>query len=105
MQNSKLCYACGAELAGPFQPKIVVSRVSAPDRGGAEEKGEPEALKIAARSWVCPGCGLLHWYADDGDLDRLLEQAASNDLRISSPGSSYQRRTQILRMLRRVRRM
>ncbi len=99
MDDSRLCSDCGANLAGPFQPKIALTL--APSSGEAEKK-----IAVTARAWICPDCGLVHWYAQDEDLSQLPlagtdeEQAAA-----PKPGTSYERRVQMRRMLRRVRRM
>lgn len=99
MEEERRCIACGAEVLGPFQPKISVTKtVSA-------EGSDQEKLSVTARSWICPGCGLVQWYAEDEDLDRLLEVALAEQEVAATPGTSYERRSQMLRMLRRVRRM
>jgi uncharacterized protein with PIN domain len=99
MEEERRCIACGAEVIGPFQPKISVTKaVSA-------EGSDQEELAVAVRSWICPGCGLVQWYAEDEDLDKLLEMALAGQEFAAKPGSSYERRSQMLRMLRRVRRM
>jgi hypothetical protein len=100
MDEDRLCTACRASLVGPFQPRITLTH-------GAGE-GEEQELKVSARSWICPGCGLVHWYARDEDLDKLLD-VLSEDQAVGAagakPDSSYERRSQMLRMLRQVRRM
>ncbi|MEJ2209024.1 MAG: hypothetical protein P8129_08315 [Anaerolineae bacterium] len=101
MDEDRLCTACRATLAGPFQPRI--NLIHAVGEGKAEE------LKVSARAWICPGCGLVHWYAPDEDLDRLLDALPQEEMvgegETLKPASSYERRSQMLRMLRRVRRM
>jgi len=101
MDEERLCTTCRANLAGPFQPRITLSHP-------AGEGGDKE-LKVSARAWICPGCGLVHWYAGDDDLDKLLEAVSEDEMVIETgainPGSSYERRSQMRRMLRRVRRM
>jgi hypothetical protein len=65
---------------------------------------EPEQeVTLVARAWVCPGCGLVHWYAQD--LEILEGVTGTADDLAPKPGSSYERRMQVLRMLRRMRRM
>ena len=54
---------------------------------------------------VCPGCGLAHWYAQEQDPEELEGVAGTEEDLAPKPGSSYERRMQVLRMLRRVRRM
>jgi uncharacterized protein with PIN domain len=99
MEEERRCIACGAEVIGPFQPKISLTKtVSA-------EGSDQEKLSVAARCWICPGCGLLHWYTEDEDLEKLLEVALAEQEVAATPGTSYERRSQMLRMLRRVRRM
>lgn len=101
MDEDRLCTACRASLAGPFQPRITLTQPAA--------GGEDKEVKIVARSWICPGCGLVHWYARDEDLDSLLEAALeieeAGKVGELEPGSSYERRSKMVRMLRRVRRM
>jgi hypothetical protein len=97
MDTERQCTACGAALAGPFLPRI---GLNLPPAEGSEEK-----LAVAARSWICIGCGLVHWYAEEEDLDKLMDAALGDDALDARPGTSYERRTQMLRMLRRVRRM
>jgi uncharacterized protein with PIN domain len=98
MEEQRLCIACGAELAGPFQPEITLSSVLP-----AEEA--EEMLKVSAYAWICRGCGLVHWYAGNEYLDLLLVAASADEAPTPKPDSSYERRTQMLHMLRRVRRM
>jgi hypothetical protein len=67
---------------------------------------EPEQeVKVMARAWFCPGCGLAHWYAQEQDLEKLERVAVAEEELAPKPGSSYERRMQVLRMLKRVRRM
>ena len=89
MPETKRCTACGAALIGPFRPAIHLT-LSA----GAEE------YRATARARICSQCGLVHWYAEgsSGSTERDSEQAPQ-------PDASYQRRAQMLRMLRRVKRM
>jgi hypothetical protein len=48
---------------------------------------------------------LVHWYADDQDLAKLQQLDAVEELEGVEPGSSYERRAQMQRMLRKVRRI
>ncbi len=97
MDEERWCIACRADLAGPFQPHISLVQTA------GEEKGDE--LTISTQAWVCPGCGLVHWYAGDDDMAQLPELVVEDEEMIPSPASSYERRSQMLRMLRRVRRM
>lgn len=101
MDEERLCTACRASLAGPFGPRITLAH--------AAGEGKDKELRISAQAWICPGCGLVHWYAADEDLDRLLDalpgEETAGEPGAFKPGSSYERRSQMLRMLRRVRRM
>jgi hypothetical protein len=99
MDEARLCIACGTNLTGPFQPGITLTQVL-PAEGTDEEK-----LMMEAGSWICPVCGLVHWYVEDQDRERLLEAVAASGGLDAKPGASYERRTQMVRMLRRVRRM
>jgi hypothetical protein len=71
----------------------------------SQEPAGEEATEVEARAWMCPGCGLVYWYGEDEDLDALRAIADAADEIQPKPDSSYERRTQMLRMLRRVRRM
>jgi hypothetical protein len=99
MEEQRQCSGCGASLAGPFEPKVTL--VGAPSNGGADEEG----LELLASSWVCVGCGLVHRFAEGEGLEQLRGAAQAEDLGPPQPASSYERRAQVLRMLRRVRRM
>ena len=99
MEEERRCIACGAAVLGPFQPKISLTKPA------SAEGSDQEKPSVTARSWICPGCGLVHWYAEDEDLDRLLEMALAEQEFAAKPGTSYERRSQMRRMLRRVRRM
>jgi hypothetical protein len=98
MEESRPCSACGAYLLGPFQPKIALTQMP------SAEEPEGEKVTVAARAWICPGCGLVHWYAEDEDLAKLPMVDLADETS-PKPGTSYERRSQMLRMLRRVRRM
>ncbi len=93
----RTCIACGAGLGGPFRPRITLTHAAA--EGGQKE------VTVTARAWICPGCGLVHWYADDESLDRVLDLVTGDEPLAARPDISYERRTQMLQMLRRVRRM
>jgi hypothetical protein len=54
---------------------------------------------------ICPGCGLVHWYVDDEDIVQILAAASGDRVLPIQPDTSYERRAQMLRLLRRVRRM
>jgi hypothetical protein len=95
MGGEKQCTVCGAGLAGPMSPRITLNYTP---------PGE-EATKVEARAWVCVACGLVHWYGEEEGLARLQESAGQGGEYQAVPGTSYERRTQVLRMLRRVRRM
>jgi hypothetical protein len=114
MEEERLCIACGAALAGPFQPEITLSEavagkvtgtLSAEETEAGKVTGTLEVQKVSAHAWICPGCGLVHWYVADEDLDLLLAVALSEETLAPTPGTSYERRTQMVQMLRRVRRM
>jgi hypothetical protein len=98
MDESRPCSACGAYLTGPFQPGIALTQELSPE--------EPEGKKVtvAVRAWICPMCGLVHWYAAGEDLGKIpvVEAAEATGL---TQATSYERRSQMMRMLRRVRRM
>ncbi|MBN1658833.1 MAG: hypothetical protein JXA93_10550 [Anaerolineae bacterium] len=95
MDEEKQCTVCGAGLVGPLAPRITLNHTP---------PGE-EAIKVEARAWICTACGLVHWYGDEESLARLQESASQVGEHKAVPGTSYERRTQVLRMLRRVRRM
>jgi hypothetical protein len=100
MDESRLCIDCRADLVGPFRPRITLTRPP------AAQEADQAPLTVGAQAWICPACGLLHWYAEDEALDqllRLVDEGAAEEA--STPGSNYERRAQMLRLLRRVRRM
>lgn len=100
MDEPRLCIDCRADLVGPFRPRITLTRAP------ADPEGDQEPLTVAAQAWICPACGLLHWVAEDEALDRLLALSAEGaEDEVATPDASYERRAQMLRMLRRVRRM
>ena len=99
--GSRVCLTCGVSLMGAFGPRITLTMV-VPAASENQQDGE---LKVAARSWICPGCGLVHWYAEDEHLGPLLNAATNAELLTGEPGQSYERRAHMLRMLRRVRRL
>jgi hypothetical protein len=99
MEESRLCIACGCKLQGPFEPQITTTQAPSAE----DPDGMP--LTVVAQAWICPGCGLVHWYADDESLAELLAVASSDEALSAQPDASYERRMQMLRMLRRVRRM
>ena len=85
-------------MVGPFKPELSLI-MPAPE-------GEPEQeVTTGVCAWICPGCGLAHWYAQGPDLEQLESFAGPAEALEPKPGASYERRMQVLRMLRRVRRM
>lgn len=96
MDTPGACIACGADLVGPFRPEITLTCTG---------EGQEDKVTVHARAWICPGCGLVHWYAHGESLDRLLDLVASDAAPVARPDISYERRMQVLQMLRRVRRM
>jgi len=96
MAEGRLCLACGADLAGPFLPQIDMA-LSSPAEGAGQ-------AQVVAHSWVCPQCGLVHWYADEQEPE-AEETADTAEAVVPRPGSSYERRSEIVRMLQRVKRM
>jgi hypothetical protein len=99
MEESRLCIACGAQLAGPFQPKTTLTQHP------PTVEMEADSLTAEAHAWICLGCGLVHWYADDESIAQILAAGADDGALPTQPDTSYERRAQMLRMLRRVRRM
>jgi len=100
MDEPRLCTDCRADLVGPFRPRITLTQPP------AVPEADQAPLTVGAQAWICPGCGLVHWVAEDEALDRLagLVETEAGD-GAATPDSSYERRAQMLRMLRRVRRM
>ena len=74
-------------------------------RAHSNEGADEEALELLTGSWVCVGCGLVHRFAEGEGLKQLQGAVPGKDLKPPQPASSYERRAQVLRMLRRVRRM
>ena len=98
MEERRQCSACDTVLVGPFEPDLSLTTTAAGE--------EPDQdVTVRARAWICPGCGLAHWYAQGPDLERLARFARVAEELAPKPGASYERRMQVLRMLRRVRRM
>jgi hypothetical protein len=98
MDDLRHCCACGALLVGPFDPGIAVTMQPSAD----DTEGEGSAATVWA--WICPDCGLVTWYADDGGPGKLPEAEPAQDTS-AKPATSYERRNQMMHMLRRVRRM
>jgi len=93
MNQGRRCLACGVNLAGPFLPRMDL----------VPPAGEPDdEAQVVAYAWACPECGLVHWYAAEPEPD---EQEDAPGEVVGRPGPSYERRSEIARMLRRVRRM
>ena len=98
MEEERQCTACDTALVGPFEPELSLI-MPAP-----EDEPEQEVTAVI-RAWICPGCGLAHWYPQEQDLEQLASIAGPTEEPAPKPGTSYERRMQVLRMLRRVRRM
>ena len=98
MEENRQCSGCGTALVGPFEPELRLTRTTA--------EGEPgQEVTVLAHAWICPGCGLAHWYTQGQDLEQLESITRVAEESAPKPGTSYERRMQVLRMLRRVRRM
>ena len=98
MEESRQCSGCSTALVGPFEPELTLTKTAA-------EEEPDQKVTVRARAWICPGCGLAHWYAQGPDLEQLESFARIAEELAPKPGTSYERRMQVLRMLRRVRRM
>ena len=98
MEEERQCTACGTALAGPFEPALGLTKT-------VPEQEPEQEVTVMARAWICPGCGLAHWYGQEQDPEELDGVAGTEEDLAPKPGSSYERRMQVLRMLRRVRRM
>ena len=98
MEEERQCSACDTVLVGPFEPELSLTRI-------VPEQEPEQEVTVIARAWVCTGCGLAHWYAQEQDPEELAGVAGTEEDLAPKPGSSYERRMQVLRMLRRVRRM
>ena len=79
MEETRLCIACDVDLAGPFRPKITLTKALSP------EEPDSEKLTVEARSWICPGCGLVHWFAGQEDLAAILAIVSSDEAPSASP--------------------
>ena len=99
MEERRQCTACNSMLVGPFEPVMTLSQAP------PNEESDEDGLELGAESWVCVGCGLVHWFVEGEGLKQLRGSAVTDEVRAPQPDSSYERRTQVLRMLRRVRRM
>ncbi len=98
MEEKRQCSACDTVMVGPFEPELSLI-MPAP-----EEEPEQEAT-VVIRAWICPACGLAQWYAQEQDREQLASIAGPEEELAPKPGTSYERRMQVLRMLKRVRRM
>jgi hypothetical protein len=98
MEAARYCTSCGTRLSGPFEPELDLIKT-------VEEQEPEEDVTVTVGAWICPGCGLAHWYAQEQDLEKLETLAGSEEEIAAKPASSYERRMQVLHMLRRVRRM
>jgi hypothetical protein len=119
MEEERLCIACGAGLVGPFEPSLhlagevpeaPVSEAEAPgpdapELAASETDAGRERMQVSAYSWICPGCGLVQWYVQEQTLEELLEMTVDGLGATAQPDTSYERRSRMLRMLRRVQRM
>jgi hypothetical protein len=98
MEEKRQCSACDKAMVGPFEPELSLIMP-------APEEGPGQDATAVIRAWICPGCGLAQWYAQEQDLEQLADIAQAIEELEPKPGASYERRMQVLRMLRRVRRM
>jgi len=98
MDEKRQCSACGTAMVGPFEPEL--SLIMPPP----EDELERDVTAVIG-AWICPDCGLAQWYAQEQDLEQLAGIAEAIEELEPKPGASYERRMQVLRMLRRVRRM
>jgi uncharacterized protein with PIN domain len=98
MEENRQCSGCSTVLIGPFEPELSFTKTA------AEEEPDQKVI-VLARAWICPGCGLAHWYTQGQDLEQLERFARVAEELAPKPGTSYERRMQVLRMLRRVRRI
>ena len=97
-EAERQCSACDTALVGPFEPELSLIMPALQD--------EPEQdITAVIRAWLCPSCGLAHWYVPGPELEQLASVAGPEEEVELKPGTSYERRMQVLRMLRRVRRM
>ena len=95
-EESRTCIACQARLVGPYGPSAILTQTLTETAQGA--------ISVTAEAWICPTCGLVHWYTGEEArpslADTLAEQAPAQ-----RPELGYRRRAQMGHMLRRVRRM
>lgn len=101
MEETRRCSACGIDLVGPFEPKILLTTSR-----NAQPEETKEAIRVAAHGWFCPTCGLLHWYAESESLARLLNAVPMDEPELEvSPDTNYERRKQMLRLMQHMRRI
>ncbi len=91
-ESIRACIACQVGLVGPYGPS---TRLTEAPQG---------AMTVTAEAWICPACGLVHWYADETAQPSTAE-ALPEEVPVQKPESGYRRRAQMGHMLRRVRRM
>jgi hypothetical protein len=99
MEEERFCIACGLALLGPFEPSATLVRL-----GSTDDPGD-NCSEVSAQSWICRGCGLVHWYVGEAYLDQLAVNNLSEGTLHANADLSYERRTRMLHMLRRVRRI
>lgn len=95
-ESSRACIACQAGLVGPYGPSTRLTE--------ALSEAPQGAMTVTAEAWICPVCGLVHWYADETAHPSTAE-ASPAEVPVQKPESGYRRRAQMGHVLRRVRRM
>lgn len=95
-ESSRACIACQVGLVGPYGPSTRLTE--------ALPEASQGAMTVTVEAWICPACGLVHWYADETAQPSAAE-ALPEEVPVQKPESGYRRRAQMGHMLRRVRRM
>lgn len=95
-ESSRACIACQARLVGPYGPSTSLAE--------ALPEVPQGAMTVTAEAWICPVCGLVHWYASE-IAHPSTAKALPEEVPVQKPESGYRRRAQMGHMLRRVRRM
>lgn len=95
-EESRACIACQVGLVGPYGPSAILTQALTETAQGA--------ISVTAEAWICPACGLVHWYTGEGSRPSLAD-ASGEEVPVRKPESDYRRRAQMGHMLRRVRRM
>lgn len=95
-EESRLCIACQVRLVGPYGPSTILTH--------SLSEAPQGAMTVTAEAWICPACGLVHWYTDEA-ICPSPTHASAEQIPAQRLESGHRRRAQMGHMLRRVRRI